>query len=129
MFISAAAILLAIVLVWVIIGIDRRTPAHAGPAPRPTTAGWSAAAFGVLGLIALVVPLVASRVRASSDGGEGTVAHPLLPLASIAFSLVGVALGGYAFRRHDRHWPTWVGLAAGGLTVGFWLFFVVGEML
>ena len=81
-------------------------------------------------MAALVVPLVASRVLASDGGGEGTVGNlPLLPLASIAFSLIGLILGVYAIRRHDRHWPTWVGLAAGGLTVGFWLFFVVGEML
>ncbi|MGL5248946.1 MAG: hypothetical protein ACRC8U_12210, partial [Brooklawnia sp.] len=66
--------------------------------------GGTGTVFGVLGLVSIVVPMD-------------------------AIGSSGVTLGIYAIQRSDRHWPTWVGLAAGGLTVGFWLFFVVGEML
>lgn len=92
--------------------------------------GGTGTVFGVLGLVSIVVPMDASNLLAPDGGGEATVGNlPLLPMASIASSIIGVTLGIYAIQRSDRHWPTWVGLAAGGLTVGFWLFFVVGEML
>jgi len=52
----------------------------------------------------------ASNLLAPDGGGEATVGNlPLLPMASIASSIIGVTLGIYAIQRSDRHWPTgWV---------------------
>ena len=50
-------------------------------------------------------------------------------MASISFSLVALALGVYAVKRGDRHWSVWVGLVAGGVTVAFWLFFLIGNIV
>ena len=66
----------------------------------------------------------------SADEGEVTLSNSqLLPLAAISFSLVGLALGVYAIQRQDRHWPVWVGIAASGLTVAFWVFFLAGNIV
>ena len=71
-----------------------------------------------------------SRTAPSGDDGEVTVSNSqLLPLASISFSLVGLALAIYALRRRDRHWPVWVGLVASGLTVAFWLYFFIANIV
>ena len=53
----------------------------------------------------------------------------LLPMASISFSLVALALGVYALKRGDRHWSVWVGLVAGGVTVAFWLCFLIAHIV
>lgn len=130
MFVSLVAVVLAIVIVGVIVVIDRRRPAESGPAPRPTLAAWSSFGFGLVSLAALAYPLVLSRTAPSGDDGEVTVSNSqLLPLASISFSLVGLALAVYALRRRDRHWPVWVGLVASGLTVAFWLYFFIANIV
>lgn len=127
MIVIASAVLLAVVIILLVIFVDRRTAPDL-MVPRPTIPGWAAMVFGILAVAAVVYPLVASRVAPSGD--QGTVRNvQLLPLAAIAFSIVGVVLGGYAIRRGDRHWPTWVGLVTGGLALAFWLFFVAGELL
>lgn len=46
-----------------------------------------------------------------------------------SFSLVGLALAVYALRRRDRHWPVWAGLVASGLTVAFWLYFFIANIV
>lgn len=113
-----------------VVTIDRRRPAAAGPPQSPTLPAWSSLGFGLVSLVALVWPLLLSRTAPSGNEGDVTVSSSqLLPLASISFSLVGFALGAYALKRQDRHWPTWVGLVTSGLTVAFWLFFLIGNLV
>lgn len=128
MIVFAAALVLAAVIGWGIISADRKRPAPTGPAPHPTMPGWAALVFGLIGLAALAIPLVTSWV--APYAGVGTAWNlPLLPLASIAFGLTGSIVGIYALLRHDRNYPTWVGLAASGLVVGFWMYFLVASLL
>jgi len=130
MLVTLVAVVLAFIIVGVIVTIDRRRPAASGPPLRPTLPAWSSLGFGLVSLVALVWPLLLSRTAPSGDEGDVTVSNSqLVPLASISFSLVGLALGVYALRRGDRHWPTWVGLVASGLTVAFWLFFLIGNLV
>ena len=80
--------------------------------------------------MALAWPLLLSRTAPSGDEGAVTASNSqLLPMASISFSLVALALGVYALKRGDRHWSVWVGLVAGGVTVAFWLFFLIGNIV
>ncbi|GAA3870241.1 hypothetical protein [Tessaracoccus defluvii] len=53
----------------------------------------------------------------------------LLPMTSIAFSLAGLALAVYALKRSDRHRSVWVGLVTGGVTVAFWLCFLIAHIV
>lgn len=128
MIIFAAALVLAAVLGWGIIRADRKRPAPDGPAPSPTMPGWAALIFGAIGLVALAIPLAMSVVAPQVEEGSA-LNLPLLPLASMAFALTGSVVGMYALYRHDRHWPTWVGLGLSGISVGFWLFFLVASAL
>ena len=83
-----------------------------------------------MSLVALAWPLLLSRTAPSGDEGAVTASNSqLLPMASISFSLVALALGVYALKRGDRHWSVWVGLVAGGVTVAFWLFFLIGNIV
>ena len=130
MLVSIVGVVLAIIIVGVIVAIDRRRLAAPGPAPRHPLPAWSSFGFGLVSLAALAWPLLLSRAAPSGGEGEVTVSNSqLLPLASISFSLVGLALGVYALKRGDRHWSVWVGLVASGLTVAFWLLFLIGNIV
>ena len=84
----------------------------------------------MVSLVALDWPLLLSRAAPSGEEGEATVSSSqLFPLASISSSLVGLALGVYALKRGDRHWSVWVGLVAGGVTVAFWLCFLIAHIV
>lgn len=130
MLVSVVGVVLAIVIVGVIVAIDRTRPAAPGPGPRHPLPAWSSFGFGLVSLVALAWPLLLSRTAPSGDEGAVTASNSqLLPMASISFSLVALALGVYALKRGDRHWSVWVGLVAGGVTVAFWLFFLIGNIV
>ena len=59
------------------------------------------------------------------------IALPLLrhDLRQWCVPISTLALGVYALKRGDRHWSVWVGLVAGGVTVAFWLFFLIGNIV
>jgi hypothetical protein len=86
-----------------------------GAAASPTTLGWLTLALGAVGAVALAV------AAAMSDA-------TLLYLASILASFAAVVTGIGALVRHQRAWPTWVGLVAAGIPAVLWIVFAVGSI-
>jgi len=91
-------------------------PRPAGASARPTALGWLTLASGIAAAAAFAV-------------GVFTDAEMSGYLASIACAAASVIIGIGAVLRHDRFWPTWVGLAAGVIPGVFWIAFAVGNML
>lgn len=92
----------------------------------------SALAWVALGLGATSFLMVASGLAAPYLGealGRTAVTVLAMPAAlSIVFAIASLVAAVGAFARHDRHWPTWVGIVVGGLPVLFWVAFVVAEI-
>lgn len=117
------AIIAAAVVLGILIVHDRsRRDSGSGV---PVLAGWIALACGIAGALALLVPMVGSWLAVA---GVDKLAPWLLP-ASISLGLVSLAAGVHAVVRGDRGWRAWSGLVAGGLVTGFWLLFLLGEVL
>jgi uncharacterized membrane protein YozB (DUF420 family) len=99
----------------------RREPEVGGLAQRPTALGWWTL---VLGLIAVMACVPGLWLTASTND----LSMVLLNI-SIAFAFATAVVGIGNLKRHDRHWPTWVGLVAGLLPAIFWIAFALGNIL
>lgn len=96
----------------IILAVARREPQVQGPTSKPTTLGWWTLTFGVTGLMAFA--LAGWQTPNGNYPGLG------LWLISIASSFAAVWVGVGALIGRDRHWPTWVGLAAGLTPAVIW---------
>lgn len=92
-----------------------REPHPAGASAKPSALGWLTLASGIAAAAAF-------GVGAFTDAELGGY------LASIACATAAVIIGSGAVLRHDRRWPTWVGLAAGVVPAVFWIAFAVGNI-
>ena len=86
--------------------------------------GWWALGLGTTGLVAVVVPLVLSRI-----GPEWPNLALNPALLSIAEGVSGVIVGGYALARGGSRRLLWLVLIPGAVTVVIWLAFLVGEFV
>ena len=113
---SIALVLGIVVGVVVLLLAGRAVSRHVVVPGRATTVGWSALWLGLAALVAGA--LMMAKIT------------PLLDArTSIALTSAALVVGfGAAFKR-DRHWPTWVGLAAAAIPGLFWIFFVVAEFV
>jgi hypothetical protein len=100
---------------------NRRKPDAGLPSSKPTTLGWLTLAFGLTAVAAFAV--AAWLTTGSNDHGAG------LWLISIAFGFAAVVDGVGTLMKHDRHWPTWVGLVAGLAPAVFWIAFAAAHIL
>lgn len=125
MIFALVAVVAAGVVVGALILLDSR---HVGDANPSTAPGWVSLVCGVLGVLAVVTPMIDSWLAEDGVDRVGQVAPWLFP-ASMSLGLVSVASGIYALVRRDRSWRMWAGLATGGLVMAFWLLFVVGEFV
>lgn len=122
---ALGALLLSLVIAGALIWYaSRRTPLD--PA-RPSFLSRAAFGLAVLALVALGLGIAWSFNPPSGGTAEvpGFVLSPFL--ASITLAFAGTMAAVAALVRRDRHWPTWVALAAGALVAGFWLVFAIGE--
>ncbi len=125
--ISGLAAIIAAALVLGALILHDRSRRDPGPGV-PALAGWIAFACGITGALAVTVPMVGSWLAVGGVDQLGKVAPWLLP-ASITLGLVSLTAGVYAVGRRDRSWWAWTGLVTGGLVTGFWLLFLLGEVL
>jgi len=100
----------------VLVVFRTREPRPAGASARPSALGWLTLASGITAAAAFGVGVFTD----AKMGGN---------LASIACAAAAVMIGVGAVLRHDRFWPTWVGLAAGVIPAVFWSAFAVGNIL
>jgi hypothetical protein len=105
----------------ILVFVHRREPEGGLPASKPTTLGWLTLAFGLTAITAFAV--AAWLTTGSEDHGPG------LWLISIAFGFAAVVDGVGTLMKHDRHWPTWVGLVAGLAPAVFWIAFAAAHIL
>jgi hypothetical protein len=87
---------------------------ESGKPAKPTPLGWCVLAFG---LVSLVLALMVT------GGGSDRVTWTFA--AGIATLIAGIG----AVVKRDRHWPTWTGLAVGGIPALFWALFALGYLL
>jgi hypothetical protein len=86
---------------------------ESGKPAKPTALGWCVLAFGLASLVlALMV----------TGGGSDRVTWTFA--AGIATLIAGIG----ALVKRDRHWPTWTGLAIGGIPALFWALFALGHL-
>jgi len=111
---SAAIAVLIGVLIGAVVLIVTRSPQPV--AAVPTTLGWLTLALGTVGALALAV------AAAMSDA-------TLLYLVSILASFAAVVTGVGALVRHQRAWPTWVGIVVAGIPAVLWIVFAVGSIV
>ena len=114
---ASIALVLGIVIgVVVLLLAGRAVSRHVAEPGKATTIGWSALWLGLAALVAGA--LMMAKIT------------PLLDArTSIALTSAALVVGfGAAFKR-DRHWPTWVGLAAAAIPGLSWIFFVVAEFV
>ena len=114
---ATIAFLVGVAGAGVVLAVFRtREPRPAGASARPSALGWLTLASGIAAAAAFAVGVF-------TDAGMGGY------LASIACAAAAIMIGSGAILRHDRLWPTWVGLAAGVIPGVFWIAFAVGNML
>jgi hypothetical protein len=107
-----------IALAAVLLMITRRgRPVADGPATRPTALAWWTLAFGLMSATAFA--LTTWWTITNNVVGRG------LNLISITFAFAAVVTGIGNLARHDRHWPTWIGMIAGLIPALFWTAFAV----
>jgi fumarate reductase subunit C len=111
-----------VVLVVLVIGL------RSAGTRSPLIAGWISFGASTLAVVAVVVPLVASRLPRDDTYQAGTVVT-WLPLLSMTLGLMGLATGVFALVRGERSWRSWVGLVTGALVTLFWLAFAFGDLL
>jgi hypothetical protein len=121
---SALMAVVATLVVIVFLEVGRRS----GRPGFAKVSGWLSFVCGVLGVVAVATPMVQSALAPDGVDSVGKNA-PWIFQASMILGLAGLIAGVYALVRRDRTWRTWVGLVAGGLVTGFWLLFLLGELL
>lgn len=113
---------IGILLATVILVITRRgRPVVGESASRPTALAWWTLAFGLTAAIAFALTTWWTII--SNVVGRG------LNLISITFAFAAVIIGIGNLVRHDRHWPTWIGIIAGLIPALFWTAFAVVNSL
>ena len=125
--ISGLAALIAAALVLGVLILHDRSRRGSGSG-APALAGWIAFSCGIAGVLAVLVPMVGSWLAVGGVDQLGRAAPWLFP-ASITLGLASLTAGVFAVGRRDRSWRAWTGLVAGGLVTGFWLLFLLGEVL
>jgi hypothetical protein len=98
----------------------RREPEETQSEPQPTTLGWVILAFSLIAVTALALGAWLSPQTDNS----GLVPFNL----SIMLAFAAVIIGIETLKRHERHWITWVGLAAGAVPATFWIIFALGNI-
>lgn len=105
---ASASLAFGILLAAIILAVTRRhEPQMGGPAPKPANLGWWTLAFGMIAITAFALAV-----------------WPI----SIAFAFAAVLVGVGTLKRHDRHWPTWVGLGTGLAPAIAWIAFAAGNI-
>jgi len=98
------------------------------PSLRASALAWTSIGFGATALLMVVTGIFAGPIAGMLGVTVDTVTA--MPAAlSITFAVASVIAALGAWARHDRHWPTWVGIVVGGLPVLFWLAFLIGEIV
>ena len=119
---ATIAFLFGILLGAIVLAIvGRGKPTTSRPTPTPTALGWCTLSLGLVAITAFA----GAAVLTPSGGGLGPSLSPI----SIAFALAAVVVGLGTLRKHDRHWPTWVGLAAGVAPAVAWSAFAAAYVL
>ncbi|MBN1934835.1 MAG: hypothetical protein JW934_09230 [Anaerolineae bacterium] len=114
---AIVAFVVGVVSAGIILAITRACePDSDGSATQPTALGWLTLAFGVIATTAFVFGMFTK----TGIGGN---------LVSISSASTTIIVGIGAILRHDRRWPTWVGLVAGVIPGVFWIAFAIGNML
>ena len=114
--------ILGIVIGAVILVVARRRAAGGGgPDLKPTSLTWWTLG---LGLSAAVVFALGTWSVGSTD----RLGSRLLSV-SITLSFAAVVVGVGTLLKHDRRWPTWVGLIAGLIPALAWIAFAGGHIL
>lgn len=119
---ASISALLGILLAVIVIIIARRSkPKGSGLSTVKSRTGWLCLTLGLVALAAFVI----QTLPLFYDNNTG------LPfsLISILFSAASVLIGIWTLVKHDRHWPTWVGLIAGTAPALFWIAFALGYVL
>ena len=83
------------------------------PSTKVTVLGWSALGSGLAAFLA------GALMMAKDSDARVSIA--------LAIAALVVCLG--AVFRHERRWPTWVGLGAALIPALFWVFFVAAEFV
>lgn len=109
---AARALLLGLVAGGVVLALVWRFSPRGSATGGPRPLGWAALAAGVVALVCTA--LVFAGVQAGFS---------IAAAAAAAVLVIG------AIARHERHWPTWVGLGTGAAPLLFWIVFVAGEVV
>jgi hypothetical protein len=119
---ATVSFVFGVLLATIVLAVVRhREPEVVGAAQKSTTLGWCTLAFGLIAVTAFAV--AAWLTPRSNNSGLGP------NLISITFAFAAVVVGVGSLIRHDRHWPTWVGLVAGLTPAVFWIAFTAGNIL
>lgn len=114
---ATIAFVVGVVTAGIILAMTRaHTPDSDDPTTQPTALGWLTLAFGIIAATAFVFGMFTK----TGIGGN---------LVSISSACTTIIVGSRAILRHDRCWPTWVGLVAGVIPGVFWIAFAIGNML
>lgn len=98
------------------------------PPKRASALAWVAMGFGITAALMVLSGLLGPVVF-SALGIAPSMVFSLPAGLSIVFAFAGTVAAFGAYAKHDRHWPTWVGIAIGLLPVLFWVWFVVAEIV
>jgi hypothetical protein len=122
--IAGVAVLVGILIGVAVVGLTgRRTPGDDVLVRAGRLRSWTLG-LGLIGLVAVAVPLIASRMTTD------TFWTPVNPaLVSIAAGVAAVIVGGTLLARGRRTASACLVLVPGALAVGFWVLFLVGEIV
>lgn len=119
---ASISFVFGILLGTIVLATTRRRELEVGGlAQEPTALGWWTLVFGLIAVISCVIGL---WLTGSTNGLSMVLLN-----SSIAFAFATAVVGIGNLKRHDRHWPTWVGLVAGLLPAIFWIAFALGNIL
>lgn len=121
-----AGVIVAIVLAGAVVVALVVHARRSGPAGAPAWLDRVALGVGALAVVALWLPSIEAHLAAPD---QSSARLGWLYPASIAIGLVALALGIWAVTSGLRTWRAWFGLGLGAAITGFWLVFLVGELL